>query len=34
LEVGLFTDAELPAQLSHEMTDMLKNALSGRMVWE
>jgi 8-oxo-dGTP diphosphatase len=34
VEVGLFESAELPETLSHEMTDMLHNALQGKVVWE
>lgn len=34
LEVGLFETAQLPEALSHEMTDMLSNALAGKVVWE
>jgi 8-oxo-dGTP diphosphatase len=34
LEVALFDEAELPALLSHDMTDMLKNALANRVIWE
>jgi 8-oxo-dGTP diphosphatase len=33
-EVGLFETADLPATLSHEMTDMLRDALAGKVVWE
>jgi ADP-ribose pyrophosphatase YjhB (NUDIX family) len=33
-DARLFSDAELPAELSHGMTDMLDNARSGRLVWE
>jgi 8-oxo-dGTP diphosphatase len=33
-EVGLFHAAELPARLSHRMTDMLRDARSGRRVVE
>ncbi len=33
-EVGLFHTDELPEALSHEMTDMLHNALKGKVVWE
>ena len=34
VDVGLFAEDELPAHLSHEMTDMLNNALQGKVVWE
>jgi hypothetical protein len=34
LEVRSFTEAELPRELSHGMTDMLNNARSGRRFWE
>jgi 8-oxo-dGTP diphosphatase len=34
VEVGVFDEAELPQLLSHDMTDMLKNALANRLVWE
>jgi 8-oxo-dGTP diphosphatase len=34
IEVGVFDEAELPQLLSHDMTDMLKNALANRLVWE
>jgi hypothetical protein len=30
LEARLFTRAELPKELSHQMTPMLEDALSGR----
>jgi 8-oxo-dGTP diphosphatase len=33
-EVRLFTDQELPAELSHHMTDMLENARRGTITWE
>ncbi len=33
-EVGLFQQNDLPGVLSHEMTDMLNNALQGKVVWE
>jgi 8-oxo-dGTP diphosphatase len=33
-EVGLFSTADLPARLSHRMTDMLRDALAGRRVVE
>ncbi len=34
LEVRVFTESELPAKLSHGMTEMLSNARSGRRFWE
>jgi 8-oxo-dGTP diphosphatase len=34
LEVRSFSEAELPRELSHGMTDMLNNARSGRRYWE
>lgn len=34
VDVGLFAPHELPEVLSHEMTDMLDNALQGKVVWE
>lgn len=34
LEVGAFAVDDLPSTLSHDMTDMLKNAVDGRRVWE
>ena len=34
LEVGLFSDEELPSHLSHSMTDMLQNARTNLHVWE
>jgi 8-oxo-dGTP diphosphatase len=34
LEVRTFSEAELPSELSHGMTDMLSNARSGRRFWE
>jgi 8-oxo-dGTP diphosphatase len=34
LEVRTFSEAELPLELSHDMTDMLSNARSGRRFWE
>jgi 8-oxo-dGTP diphosphatase len=34
LEVRAFSDAELPQQLSHGMTEMLENARLGRRFWE
>ncbi|HEX2730482.1 MAG TPA: NUDIX domain-containing protein [Polyangiaceae bacterium] len=33
-EVGLFHEAELPQTLSHQMTDMLVNGISGKVTWE
>ncbi len=33
-EVRAFTDAELPRELSHGMTDMLDDARAGRTTWE
>jgi 8-oxo-dGTP diphosphatase len=33
-DVGLFDADSLPEQLSHEMGDMLRNALEGKVVWE
>ncbi len=33
-EVGLFTEAELPAHLSHGMSDVLGRALAGERHWE
>jgi 8-oxo-dGTP diphosphatase len=33
-EVGLFSDAELPARLAHGMTVMLEHARGLRVVWE
>lgn len=34
LEVGMFDVVDLPGLLSHDMTDMLKNALANQVVWE
>lgn len=34
VEVGLFRRDQLPTDLSHGNLDMLKNALSGQVVWE
>ncbi len=34
LEVRAFGDAELPASLSHGMTDVLERALAGTSYWE
>lgn len=34
IQVGLFEAAELPQRLSHEMTDMLTNALRDEVIWE
>lgn len=34
LEVRAFTDAELPAEYSYQMKDMLEDARAGRTVWE
>ena len=33
-DVGLFDSNELPEQLSHQMGDMLQNALEGKVIWE
>jgi 8-oxo-dGTP diphosphatase len=33
-EVRAFSDAELPSELSHGMTDMLEDARAGRTFWE
>jgi 8-oxo-dGTP diphosphatase len=33
-EVRAFSEAELPAELSYRMTDMLEAARTGRTVWE
>ncbi len=33
-DVKLFEESELPAVLSHEMTDMLGNAMMKQVVWE
>jgi 8-oxo-dGTP diphosphatase len=33
-EVRAFSEAELPAELSHGMTDMLDDARAGRTAWE
>jgi 8-oxo-dGTP diphosphatase len=33
-DVGLFSDGELPQELAHGMTDMLRDARAGRSVWE
>jgi 8-oxo-dGTP diphosphatase len=33
-EVRLFSVGELPQALSHQMTDMLSNALAGKVAWE
>lgn len=33
-EVGLFSANQLPADLSHQMNDMLKNAVARKIVWE
>jgi 8-oxo-dGTP diphosphatase len=33
-EARLFTDEELPAELSHHMTDMLDDAKRGGVTWE
>jgi hypothetical protein len=33
-EVRAFSDAELPRELSHGMTDMLDDARAGRTTWE
>lgn len=33
-EVGLFEEQELPKQLSHGMTEMLRDAVAGRVSWE
>ena len=34
VEVRAFTEAELPRELSHGMTDMLDDARAGRTSWE
>lgn len=34
LEVGLFTEAEVPTALAHSMTDMLRDAIEGRQSFE
>lgn len=34
LEVRAFSDAELPAEYSYQMKDMLDDARAGRTVWE
>jgi len=34
MEVGLFTEAELPSTLAYEMSAMLDNARNGRRFWE
>jgi 8-oxo-dGTP diphosphatase len=34
LEVRMFTEDELPTDLSHGMSEMLSNARSGRAYWE
>lgn len=34
LEVGMFTHEDLPFPLSHDMDDMLKNTLAGKVTWE
>jgi len=34
LEVGAFTESELPAELAFGMRDMLDDARAGRTVWE
>jgi ADP-ribose pyrophosphatase YjhB (NUDIX family) len=34
LDVGLFSTNHLPAELSHEMGDMLRNTIQGKVVWE
>jgi 8-oxo-dGTP diphosphatase len=33
-EVGLFGENELPADYSHGMTDIVRNAARGKVVWE
>ncbi len=33
-EVGLFSDAELPAELAHGMTDLLERARAADLHWE
>jgi hypothetical protein len=33
-DVGLFSRDELPQVLSHQMGDVLRNALEGKVVWE
>ena len=34
IDVGTFTPEELPSPLSHDMDDMLKNTLAGKVTWE
>lgn len=34
LDVGLFGPDEIPSPLSHDMDDMLKNTLAGKVTWE
>ncbi|HEX6276804.1 MAG TPA: NUDIX domain-containing protein [Polyangiaceae bacterium] len=34
VEVRAFSDAELPSELSHGMSDMLEDARTGRTTWE
>lgn len=34
VDVGLFAEADLPEALSHQMRDMLRNAIQGKVVWE
>jgi 8-oxo-dGTP diphosphatase len=34
MEVGLFEVDALPPTLSHQMTDMLSNGLTGKVTWE
>ena len=33
-QVGLFRDDELPTDYSHGMSDVVRNAVSGKVVWE
>ncbi len=33
-DVGLFQVGHLPEPLSHQMSDMLRNAMDGKIVWE
>lgn len=33
-DVRLFAPAQLPTSLSHQMGDMLQNAIEGKVVWE
>lgn len=34
LEVGMFAPDEVPTPLSHDMDDMLKNTIAGKVTWE